>query len=93
MSIVLLYAIALILSKNSISLILTSILYHQNDLLRRLRTVVQTLREEDDLEHDEYPGLDGLARILATKKYLEHKDKEIRLYTVLACVEIFYVVS
>jgi hypothetical protein len=51
------------------------------------------LRDEEDLEHDDYPGLDSLARLMAKKKYLEHKDKDVRLYTVLACVEIFYVVS
>ena len=55
--------------------------------------MVQTLRDEEDLEQDYYPGLDSLARLVAKKKYLEHKDKEVRLYTVLACVEVFYVVS
>lgn len=65
----------------------------QKDLLRRLRTVLQKFRDEEDLEPDEYPGMDGLARELADEQYLKHKDKEVRLYTVLACVEVFYVVS
>ena len=68
--------------------------------MRRLRNVVRALSNDNDEEEDdealdpsEYPGLDGLAQTLVAQKYLEHKDKEVRLYTVLCCVEIFYLVS
>lgn len=66
----------------------------QKDLLRRLRNIVEVLRnDEDEIDVDEYPGLGALADLLVTKPYLQHKDKEVRLYTVLSCVEVFYVVS
>jgi hypothetical protein len=65
----------------------------QNDLLRRLRKIVEEL-EDDDVEplSPDYPGLNGLAAALVDDKYLQHKDKEVRLHTVLACAEIFTVV-
>ena len=48
--------------------------------------------QNDTVEPDsiEYPGLAGLASILVQDKYLNHRDKEVRLHTVLACMEIFY---
>ena len=51
--------------------------------------------ENDDVEplSPDYPGLNALAAILVHDNYLEHRDKEVRLHTVLACVEIFTVVS
>jgi len=62
----------------------------KNDLLRRLRKIVEEL-EDDDIEplSPDYPGLNGLANSLVQDKYLAHPDKEVRLHTVLACVEIF----
>jgi hypothetical protein len=68
-------------------------LSQQNDLLRRLRKIVEEL-EDDDVEplSPDYPGLNGLAAVLVDDKYLQHKDKEVRLHTVLACAEIFTVV-
>jgi hypothetical protein len=38
---------------------------------------------------DSAPGLDALSALLVSPKYLQHKDKEVRLYTCLACMEIF----
>jgi len=66
----------------------------QNDLVKRMRNVVEHL-SDDAVEPDspDYPGLAGLAAVLVEDRYLKHKDKEVRLHTVLACVEIFYMVS
>lgn len=63
----------------------------QNDLVKRMRHVVNELGD-DAVEPDspDYPGLAGLAAVLVEDRYLKHKDKEVRLHTVLACVEIFY---
>jgi hypothetical protein len=49
---------------------------------------------DESVEPDspDYPGLAGLAAALVEDRYLKHKDKEVRLHTVLACVEIFYMV-
>jgi len=63
----------------------------KNDLVRRLRTVVEHLSDEAvEPDSPDYPGLAGLAAALVENCYLKHKDKEVRLHTVLACVEIFY---
>ncbi len=49
----------------------------------------------DESVDPSYPGLDGLAlRLVAVNEkknegLLRHKDKEVRLYTVMACLEIF----
>ena len=68
--------------------------------MRRLRILLNALAEDDEDDEDggeidpnEYPGMAGLARALVDDKHLNHKDKEVRLYTVLACVELFYLVS
>ena len=41
----------------------------------------------------EYPGLAGLAAMLVEDRFLNHRDKEVRLHTVLACMDIFSLVS
>lgn len=53
------------------------------------------MREDETAEVDnsEFPGLASLVDCLVKKDYLEHKDKEVRLHTVLCCMEIFAVVS
>lgn len=63
------------------------------DLLRRLRKLCQVLAEDDSIEagSPEWPGLETVAAILV-KDFLNHKDKEVRLYAVLACMEIFSIV-
>jgi hypothetical protein len=55
----------------------------------RLRTIVQLLREDDNIEADyaEYPGLAALCHALLG--VLDHRDKLVRLYTVSACMELF----
>jgi hypothetical protein len=59
-----------------------------------MRTVVEHLSDEAvEPDSPDYPGLAGLAALLVEDRYLKHKDKEVRLHTVLACVEIFYMVS
>lgn len=63
----------------------------KNDLVRKLRHVVDALSDEDlDASLDENPGLDDLSAVLVQKELLEHKDKDVRLHTCLACMEIFY---
>lgn len=59
-----------------------------------MRHVVRDLCDEAvEPDSPDYPGLAGLAAVLVEDRYLKHKDKEVRLHTVLACVEIFYMVS
>ena len=56
--------------------------------------MVDALSDEDvECNSPEYPGLARLASDIVKDRYLKHKDKEVRLYTVLACMEIFRVVS
>jgi len=62
------------------------------DLVNRLREIVNVLSDTNsDVEANspDYPGLAGLSRDLIQDRYLKHKDKEVRLQTVLACMEIF----
>ena len=63
----------------------------QTDLVKRLRTV-HTALSEDEVEPNSpnFPSLDSLAAHLVTPKLLNHKDKDVRLYTSLCCMEIFY---
>lgn len=66
----------------------------QQDLVKRMRNVVEHLSDEAvEPDSPDYPGLAGLAATLVEDRYLKHKDKDVRLHTVLACVEVFYVVS
>ena len=61
--------------------------------MNRLRRVSDILRHDEQVEADssECPGLAALAASLVSD-FLEHKDKEVRLYTVLCCMEIFSLV-
>jgi hypothetical protein len=55
---------------------------------------VEALSDEDvEANSPDYPGLAGLAAALVEDRLLNHRDKEVRLHTVLACMEIFYLVS
>ena len=56
-------------------------------MIRRLRTVVHLLQHDESIEATDYKGLDALCLSLA--KFVEHRDKEVRLYTVAACMELF----
>ncbi len=58
--------------------------------MNRLSEVNKEL-QDDNVEPNspDYPGLAGLAAVLVENRYLKHKDKEVRLLTVLACMEIF----
>lgn len=53
------------------------------------------LRDDEDVEAEspDFPGLGGLAAALVQPEFLDHRDKEVRLFTVLACMEIFAIVS
>ena len=63
----------------------------QRDLIQRLRRVVQLLHEDETVEPDspDFPSLPALCQALVT--YLPHRDKQVRLYTVSACMELFTV--
>ena len=63
---------------------------HRNkkDLVRRLRTLIEVLREDEDAEAEEWPGLAATAAVLQSKQYLEHKDKQVRLLSLHASLEI-----
>lgn len=63
----------------------------KNDLVVRLRKILRLLRDDDNIEpdSDEYPGLAALCHSLT--RYVNHRDKEVRLYTVAACMELFTV--
>lgn len=65
--------------------------YLQRDLAQRLRQVVEVLRNDETVEPDspDLPGLGALCQSLMT--YLSHRDKQVRLYTVSACMELFTV--
>ena len=61
--------------------------------MRRLRNLVLVLRSDEiEAESAEWPGLAAVAHTLV-HQYLHHADKEVRLYTVLACVDILTIVS
>ncbi|KAL7541882.1 hypothetical protein ACHAXR_011327 [Thalassiosira sp. AJA248-18] len=67
----------------------------QNELLRRLITVTETLSTIDEtpstsspFDPTTHPGLLSLSTTLPT--LLQHKDKDVRLHAVLAACEIFY---
>jgi len=63
----------------------------KKDLVLRLRKILRVLRDDDNIEpdSDEYPGLAALCHSLT--RYVNHRDKEVRLYTVAACMELFTV--
>lgn len=66
----------------------------QKDLIRRLRNVVEALGDTDvEPNSPDYPGLGGLSAILVEDGFLEHRDKDVRLHTVLACMQLLEVVS
>jgi hypothetical protein len=66
----------------------------QKDLIRRLREIVQSLNDPDvEPNSPDFPGLGGLSAVLIDDGFLEHRDKEVRLHTVLACMQILEVVS
>jgi hypothetical protein len=67
--------------------------------VRRLRNLVQVLRDDNDendavveVDSPEWPGLNATANILSSSTYLHHSDKDVRLYTVLACIEMLTIV-
>ena len=57
------------------------------------------MRDDDEnevvveVDSPEWPGLNATANLLVTTTYLHHSDKDVRLYTVLACIEILAIVS
>jgi hypothetical protein len=66
----------------------------KKDLVRLLYNLVQVLRKDESIEAEspEWPGLAATAQLLVTKFLKYRRDKEVRLYAVLACMEIFTIV-
>jgi len=73
---------------------------NKNDLLKRLKNITEQLSDEDvEPNSPHYPGLSSLATSLVSVDedddtsyiYLNHKDKDVRLHSVLACMELFYI--
>eukprot|EP00574_Skeletonema_japonicum_P008396 CAMPEP_0201719072 /NCGR_PEP_ID=MMETSP0593-20130828/4392_1 /ASSEMBLY_ACC=CAM_ASM_000672 /TAXON_ID=267983 /ORGANISM="Skeletonema japonicum, Strain CCMP2506" /LENGTH=1727 /DNA_ID=CAMNT_0048209463 /DNA_START=14 /DNA_END=5197 /DNA_ORIENTATION=+ len=73
---------------------------NKNDLLKRLKNITEQLSDEEVEPHSpHYPGLSSLATSLVwvdedddtSYIYLNHKDKDVRLHSVLACMELFYI--
>jgi hypothetical protein len=63
----------------------------QKDLVRRLRKLVHVLRaDEDDVVDANTAALEGTAHCLLP--FLRHADTNVRLYTVLACIEVLSIV-
>jgi hypothetical protein len=62
-------------------------------LLRRLSNVLQVLRHDESVEPDspEWPGLAGVSEYVVAN-LISHKDKEVRLFAVLICMELFTIV-
>ena len=59
--------------------------------MKKLKQVHSALSEDDvEPNSSKYPGLDALSAYLVNPKLLKHKDKEVRLFTSLCCMEIFY---
>ncbi|EED91434.1 hypothetical protein THAPSDRAFT_262697, partial [Thalassiosira pseudonana CCMP1335] len=65
----------------------------QNDIVRRLQTITETLSTDTSIEPNspQHPSLASLASTLISPSYLHSKDKDIRLHSVLACMELFYI--
>jgi len=66
----------------------------KNKLLQRLKTLVSVLQEDSSIEPDspDWPGLGSTATLLV-EKFVQHRDKEVRLYATLACMELLAIVS
>ena len=61
--------------------------------MNRLRALCRVLETDESIEVDspEWPGLAATATVLTG--YAEHRDKEVRLHSVQACMELFAIVS
>jgi len=71
---------------------LLHLFYRQNELIRKLHAIVDTLSDKElDMDSPEASVLPTLAEALAGDKYLNHREKDVRLLCVLACMEIFYI--
>ena len=69
-------------------------LHTQKDLQRRLRQVLQVLREDETIQVDdtaEWPGLASTCDILST--FVVHEERNIRLLALQNCMELFAIVS
>lgn len=65
-------------------------IFSQMDLVRRLQMIMKELSNEELVpDVESMPGLDALSALLVSSPYLQHKYKEVRLYTCLACMEVF----
>lgn len=61
----------------------------QKDLIQRLREILQVLQHDEHIEADsfKYPGLAALC--LSLTKLVDHSNKQVRMYAVSSCMELF----
>jgi hypothetical protein len=69
----------------------------QSDVIRRLHNVVSVLQKDatidpQDPAQGELPHLLELAQLLCQPKYLEDREKDVRLASLVACLEILGIV-
>jgi hypothetical protein len=69
----------------------------QSDVIRRLHNVVHVLQKDatidpQDPAQGELPHLLELAQLLCQPKYLEDREKDVRLASLVACLEILGIV-
>ena len=79
------------IAKNSPAVISASYLDRhsaKNDLISRLREVVGGLADQYvEVNMRDYTCISSLTAVLVTNCHLDHKNKEVHIYTVLACME------
>jgi hypothetical protein len=65
-------------------------LFLQKDLVLRLRILLEALLTDPNIEvdHNDFPLLPALATCLVQEQFLQHADKDVRLYTIQCCIEI-----
>jgi hypothetical protein len=58
-------------------------------LIQRLRNILQVLQHDECIEADslDYPGLAALC--ISLNQFVDHRDKQVRMYAVSACMELF----
>ena len=69
----------------------------QTELVRRLHNVVRVLQKDQtidpqDPEQGELPHLVDLSQLLCQPKYMDDREKDVRLASLVACLEILGIV-
>jgi len=64
----------------------------KKDIISRLSAITNALESDPELDPSDAPGLASLSTLLVQPdSFLHHKDSDVRLHTLLACMELFYV--